>query len=140
MRTSMAAMAVAFMLAGQAHAASSQCEANYKEEGGFLTGRSFTSWVVHPAKTPQDTFRTVQVGFVKAGFKVLNVDKDLMLLTAEQPTMAGNVATSLVFSVVVEPSGKGSKVSTTMKSPPGKALSAKAVKASVCSVVDDAGK
>jgi hypothetical protein len=119
--------------------AQAQCEANYRQDGSYFAGRTFSSWGVHPAKAPAATFRSLQVGFAKSGLKVVNVDKDLMMLTAEQASMSDGKPMALTFTVLVEPAGKGSKVTSTIKSPPTKALSADAVRASVCAVIRDSG-
>ena len=120
-------------LAGVAQASTEQCRANFGQTGNLFAGRVFTTWFELPAESQADVYKRYYTQVAKRGLKIVNADKDMGIITSEQVTNGHKCdPTTLDFSTVIEPSGKGSKVTITMKSPPGKAISEKAVIDSFC--------
>jgi hypothetical protein len=126
---------------GDVLAARPACELNYKQEGGFLIGRRFTTWdVVADVRTP-DAFKRIYVEGVKSGLKVANSDKEMGLLSFEQSN-AGVTDTGqqvdLPWNVTVEEEGAGSKITVSKTTPGGYATSKDFQIKSMCAVIDAA--
>lgn len=121
-------------LAGVAQANTEQCKANFTQTGNLFGGRTFTTWFELPAESQPDVFKRYYAQVAKSGLKIVNADRDMGIITSVQTTNGyKGDPTTLDFSTVIEPSGKGSKVTITMKSPPGKAIGRDAVVNSFCS-------
>lgn len=106
------------MLAGTV-GAKPACEANYKQEGSFLAGRRFSTFEVLPGVKPADAFKRVYAEMVKSGFKVTNSDKEMGILTAEYVATHNGASIGLPLNVMLEPEGKGLKVSVNKTTPAG---------------------
>ena len=107
---------------GDAGPARRQCEANYSQEGGFIAGRTFSSWgeVAVPMGT---AYKRIYMEMMKAGLKISSSDKELGMLTGEQHVTVQGRPTALPVNVVIEEAGAGAKVTVTKTTPSGYATS-----------------
>jgi len=114
-----------------------QCEANYTQEGGFIAGRTFSSWgdVAVPADV---AYKRIYMEMMKAGLKIASSDKDLGMLTGEQHVTVQGKPTALPVNVVIEESGAGSKVTVTKTTPSGYATSKGYQIEYLCQLIDTA--
>jgi hypothetical protein len=123
------------LVAGQAMAADKpQCETNYKKEGSFFAGRRFMTWG-EVSKPPEQAFKLIYQESVKSGLKVVNSDKDMGVLSLEQNVQLDGKQVSLPWNVLIEASGKGSKISVTKTTPSGYATGEDFQIRSMCSVI-----
>lgn len=53
------ALALAALCGSAVAADKPACEANYKQEGGFLSGRQFSTWEVLPNMAPEAAFKKI---------------------------------------------------------------------------------
>lgn len=114
------------------------CETNYKQEGGFLSGRQFSTWDVLPNVSPETAFKKIYAEGVKSGLKVANSDKEMGMLSFEQNQTSGNKQVSLTWNVAVEAEGKGSKITVSKMTPAGYATGQGYQIKSMCAVIDSA--
>lgn len=121
-------------------AAAEQCEANFKQEGSFFAGRRFSTWADVPAVSPAIAYKRIYVDVLKSGLKVTSADKEMGLIAAEQNEVLNNSPISLPWNIVIEQSGKGSKISVTKATPPTYATSQDFQIKSMCSVILDLSK
>lgn len=118
------------------------CTANFKQEGGYIAGRRFSTWEVVPGVTPAVAFKRIYMEGVKSGLKVTSSDEKMGILQFEQ-TNAGKSFTSdsivnLPWSVSIEAEGKGVRISITKTTPPAYATGKDYQIKSMCAVVDAA--
>lgn len=120
-------------IAGIAGADEGQCRGNFRQEGSFFTGRTFSSWYVLPSESPQVAYKRLYAGIAKSGLKIVNADREMGIISSEQATVGGDgSAATLDYSTVIEAEGKGSKVTITLKSPPTKAMGQASVIDAIC--------
>lgn len=141
MRISTIAVAALLFAAGaaQAEPAAPQCQVNYKQEGGLLTGRRFTTFAdvdVPPAKA----FKTLYGEVLKTGFRMASSDKDMGTLNAEQLTNYDGQAVTIPWNILIEAHGAGSRITVAKSTPPGYPTSEKGQRLMMCSVMDSAKK
>jgi hypothetical protein len=134
------AMTVLLAMAGTAAAADPACKTNYTQEGGFLSGRTFSTWEVMPTVKPADAYKRIHAGGIKAGLRVSLADKEAGALSFEQTSTLRRQPINLPWNIVIEPEGKGSKVTVSKSTPSGYATSEDAQIGSMCAVIDSARK
>lgn len=121
------------LVSGLAGASEAQCRQNYTQTGSFFAGRVFSSWYEWPDVPTGEAYRRYYALTAKGGLKIVQADREMGVITAEQATVGGDgSAATLDFSTVIEPSGKGSRITATIKSPPGKAMGRDAVINAIC--------
>ncbi len=119
--------------------AAKQCESNFKQEGSFFAGRRFSTWGDVPV-SPAIAYKRIYVDALKSGLKVTSAEKEMGLISAEQSEMLNNSPVSLPWNIVIEQSGKGSKISVTKTTPPTYATSQDYQIRAMCSIIDDVTK
>lgn len=132
---------VALMLTvSSSHAfAAKQCETNFKQEGSFFAGRRFSTSGDVPV-SPAIAYKRIYVDLLKSGLKVTNSEKEMGLISAEQNEVLNNSPVLLPWNVVIEQSGKGSKISVTKTTPPTYATSQDYQIKAMCSIIEDITK
>ncbi|TZF90671.1 hypothetical protein [Cognatilysobacter lacus] len=138
--TSLFIAAAALGAAAPALAEVAQCDANYHQEGSFLSGRRFTTYgdVQVPAAK---VFKTLYAEVLKTGFRVAASDKEMGTINAEQLTNDGAQQVTIPWNIVVEArKDGGSRITVVKSTPPGYATSEKAQHTMMCSVIDSAKK
>ena len=138
----MLTMAVLLAMAGTATAADPACKTNFKQEGKFMTGRSFTTWDVVPGVSVSTAFKRIYTEGTKSGLRVASSDEKVGVISFEQPNggvdLAGVKAT-LPWDVVVEAQGKKDvEITVTKTTPGGRAASQDFQITSMCAVIDAA--
>lgn len=136
----MLAMTMLLAMAGTAVAADPGCKTNFTQEGGLLSGRTFTTWEVLPTVKPGDAFSRIQAGGIKAGLRVGAADKSAGILSFEQTGTLRRTPINLPWNVVIAAEGKGSKITVSKSTPSGYASSKDSQLGSMCAVIDSARK
>ncbi|GAB3381382.1 hypothetical protein GCM10027432_08830 [Lysobacter fragariae] len=114
------------------------CQANYKQEGSFFGGRSFSTFDVLPGVSRDVAFKRVYTELMKSGFKVTSSDKGMGVLTAEYVATHNGGSVSLPVNVVIEPEGKSVKVNISKTTPGGYATSEDFQIKQMCAIIDTA--
>lgn len=120
------------------------CDENYQQTGSFFDGRTFTTWAQIDV-APKDAFKRAYRALVKAGLLVVNANADVGVLSLEQSVsvvdpLGNSTPGKIVWSVAIDSSGKGSKITVT-KTTPAKYSTSRAFQIkSLCSVVSSAAK
>jgi hypothetical protein len=138
----MLTMTVLLAMAGTATAADPACKTNFKQEGKFMTGRSFSTWDVVPGVNVSTAFKRIYTEGTKSGLRVASSDEKVGVISFEQPNggvdLAGVKAT-LPWNVVIEAQGKKDvKITVTKTTPGGYATSQDFQITSMCAVIDAA--
>lgn len=139
----MTAMTAAMLaMAGTATAADPACKTNFKQEGRYITGRSFTTWDTVPGVSVSTAFKRIYAEGTKSGLRVASSDEKVGVISFEQPNggvdFGGDKAT-LPWNVVIEPQGKKDvKITVTKTTPGGYATSQDFQITSMCAVIDAA--
>ncbi len=135
------AMTMLLAMAGTAAAADPACKTNFKQEGKFMTGRSFSTWDTVPAVSVSTAFKRIYMEGTKSGLRVASSDEKAGVISFEQPNggvdLAGDKAT-LPWNVVIEPQGKNVKITVTKTTPGGFPTSTDFQITSMCAVIDAA--
>ncbi|MEQ1514660.1 MAG: hypothetical protein ABL934_18545 [Lysobacteraceae bacterium] len=136
------AMTVLLAMAGTATAADPACKTNFKQEGKYFTGRSFTTWDVVPGVSVSTAFKRIYTEGTKSGLRVASSDEKVGVISFEQPNggvdLGGDKAT-LPWNVVIEAQGKKDvKITVTKTTPGGYATSQDFQITSMCAVIDAA--
>ena len=118
--------------------AGEQCMDHYSKEGSFFSGRSFKSWADYPKTPPKTAFARVYREVVKQGFKINTADKEVGVISAQQ-NVTGSAAT-VPLNVMVEPEGKGSKVSLTFQTQGGLTVGEAGLQRGFCDILGAVGK
>lgn len=138
MRKLLATMALLAMT-GTALAADPPCKTNFKQEGKFMTGRTFTTWDVVPGVSVATAFKRIYSEGTKSGLRVVSSDQNAGTISFDQPNggvdLAGAKAT-LPWNVVIEAQGKAVKISVTKTTPGGYSTSTDFQITSMCAVID----
>lgn len=119
-------------LAGQA------CLEHYSKEGSLFSGRSFKAWQAFPAVAPKAAFAQVYREVVRQGYKINSSDKDIGVISAQQ-NVTGSSAT-VPLNLMVEPQGKGSKVSVTFQTQGGLTVGEEGLQKGFCDILGAVGK
>ncbi len=119
------------------------CVTNFKQEGSFMSGRTFSTWDTVPGVSVSTAFKRIYSEGVKSGLKVSSSDEKMGAIVFEQAnagTTFGANATmvSLPWNVFIEPEGKNVKVSVTKNTPASLASSKSFQIKSMCGVIDAA--
>ena len=134
------AMTALLALAGSAMAADPACKTNFKQEGKFMTGRSFTTWDVVPGVSVSAAFKRIYMEGTKSGLRVASSDEKAGVISFEQPNGGvdlGGAKATLPWNVVIEPQGKKDvKITVTKTTPGGFATSTDFQITSMCAVID----
>lgn len=112
------------------------CEEHYVKNGGYLSGRQFSSWDVAPNVAPADALKRIHAEGVKSGLKVANIDRELGSLSFEQVASGSGGPVNLPWNVLIEPEGTGSKITVAKTTPPGYATSEDFQIKSMCAVIE----
>jgi hypothetical protein len=130
-----------FAIAGTAVAADPACKTNFKQEGKFMTGRSFTTWDTVPGVSVSTAYKRIYAEGTKSGLRVESSDEKAGVISFEQPNggvdFTGAKAT-LPWNVVIEPQGKNVKITVTKTTPGGFSTSTDFQITSMCAVIDAA--
>ncbi len=125
-----------------AAAGQSGCTANYKQEGGYLMGRRFSTWDVVPGVTMAAAYKRIYMEGVKSGLKVSSSDEKMGAIVFEQANAGSSFGSdqmlNIPWNVFIEPEGKGVKISVTKSTPPAYATSKDFQLKSMCAVIDGA--
>lgn len=119
------------------------CATNYKQEGGYMSGRRFSTFEVLPDVAPDVAYKRIYQGGIKAGLSVGQADKEMGIINFQQ-TGAGSTFTgngqqvTIPWNVAIEAEGKGSRITVSKLTPPSYATSADAQKQMMCNVIDEA--
>ncbi|TXH66221.1 MAG: hypothetical protein E6Q88_12370 [Lysobacteraceae bacterium] len=116
------------------------CKTNFKQEGGFMGGRTFTTWDVVPV-APAVAFKRIHLEGVKSGLQVGSSDKESGTIVFSQVNagvVANGAQVSVPWNVLIEPEGKGSKITVTKSTPGGFSTSKDFQMTSMCAVIDAA--
>jgi hypothetical protein len=136
------AMTVLLAMAGTAVAADPACKTNFKQDGKFMTGRSFTTWDTVAGVNVSTAYKRIYAEGTKSGLRVASSDEKAGVISFEQPNggvdLAGSKAT-LPWNVVIEPQGKKDvKITVTKTTPGGYPTSQDFQITSMCAVIDAA--
>lgn len=139
MRRLLAMMALLAMT-GTALAADPACKTNFKQEGKFITGRTFTTWDVVPGVSVATAYKRIYSEGTKSGLRVASSDQTAGVISFEQPNggvdLTGAKAT-LPWNVVIEPEGKKDvRITVTKTTPGGFSTSTDFQITSMCAVID----
>lgn len=132
------AVAASMLAAGTAQAEKPQCETNYKQEGGFLTGRTFTTSADVQGTTAAAAFKKIYLGAAKSGLRIASADKDIGVISAEQVSNDSKGQITVPWNITVEQIKGATRVSVSKTTPPGYATSAGAQMQGMCAVVQAA--
>ena len=137
----MLAMTMLLAMAGTAVAADPACKSNFKQEGKFMTGRSFSTWDTVAGVNVSTAYKRIYMEGTKSGLRVVSSDEKAGVISFEQPNggvdLAGSKAT-LPWNVVIEPQGKSVKITVTKTTPGGFPTSTDFQITSMCAVIDAA--
>lgn len=118
------------------------CVANYKQEGSFMSGRTFSTWDVVPGVSLSTAFKRIYTEGVKSGLKVSSSDEKMGSIVFEQAnagtTFGAQNMVSLPWNVFIEPEGKNVKVSVTKTTPASLSSTKEFQIKSMCAVIDAA--
>jgi hypothetical protein len=139
MRRLLATM-VLLAMTGTALAADPACKTNFKQEGKFITGRTFTTWDVVPGVSVATAYKRIYSEGTKSGLRVASSDQAAGVISFEQPNggvdLTGAKAT-LPWNVVIEPEGKKDvRITVTKTTPGGFSTSTEFQITSMCAVID----
>lgn len=126
------------LAAGAAQAEPKACEANYKQEGGFLTGRRFSTWGDVSGTSVAAVYKKLYTEAVKTGFRIASADKEMGLISAEQLTSNGKGQIAIPWNFAIEQVKTGTRVTVSKTTPPGYATGEDAERRMLCSVIDSA--
>lgn len=135
------AMIVLFAMASTAAAADPACKTNFKQEGEFMTGRSFTTWDVVKGVSVSAAYKRIYTEGTKSGLRVASSDEKAGVISFEQPDGGTDLAGSnanLPWNVVIESHGKNVKISVAKTTPGGYPTSRDFQSTSMCAVIDAA--
>lgn len=133
-----AVLAVSMGIAGRAYAEKPQCEANYQQQGGFLTGRTFSTWGDVAGSTQAAAFKKVYLVAAKSGLRIASADKDIGVISAEQVSNDAKGQMTVPWNITVEQVKGMTRVSVSKTTPPGYATSAEAQMQGMCAVIEAA--
>ena len=136
------AMTALLALAGSAMAADPACKTNFKQQGKYMTGRSFTTWETVPGVSVSTAFKRIYAEGTKSGLRVVSSDEKSGVISFEQPNGGvdlGGAKATLPWNVVIEPQGKKEvKITVTKTTPAGFSTSTDFQITSMCAVIDSA--
>jgi hypothetical protein len=136
------AMTALLALAGSALAADPACKTNFKQQGKYMTGRSFTTWDTVPGVSVSTAFKRIYAEGTKSGLRVVSSDEKSGVISFEQPNGGvdlGGAKATLPWNVVIEPQGKKEvKITVTKTTPAGFSTSTNFQITSMCAVIDGA--
>ena len=137
------AMTMLLAMAGTAVAADPACKSNFKQEGKFMIGRSFSTWDTVSGVNVSTAYKRIYTEGTKSGLRVASSDENVGVIAFEQPNggvdLAGSKAT-LPWNVAIEPQGKSVKIRVTKTTPGGYPTSTDFQITSMCAVIDAARK
>jgi hypothetical protein len=108
------------------------CEAHFTNEGSFLAGHKFSTWVEMPGVAKADAFSRTSVALSKDGYTIVSADKEGGIISASQSVSFGKGSTAPLV-VVVEPSKtSGSKLTATFRTGGGQTAKAEIVRTKLC--------
>jgi hypothetical protein len=124
-------------LVASAHAFAVPCDENFSSSGNFFTGSVYKTWAELPGIKPDNAYRGAYLYTVKDGWKILQADKDLGIISAAQGVSYGNGKT-VPLNIAVEKSDTGAKISITYSTPGGTASPEDAIRTHFCKTVASA--
>lgn len=135
------AMTMLLAMAGTAVAADPACKTNFKQEGKFMTGRSFTTWDTVAGVNVSAAYKRIYAEGTKSGLRVASSDEKAGVIAFEQPNGGVDLAGSKVdlpWNVVIEAQGKNVKITVTKTTPGGYPTGKDFQITSMCAVIDAA--
>jgi hypothetical protein len=128
-------------MAATAVAADPACKRNFKQEGEFMAGRSFTTWDTVPGVNVSTAFKRIYMEGTKSGLRVASSDENAGVISFEQPNGGADLAGAKAgptWNVLIEPQGKSAKITVTKTIPGGFPTSTDFQITSMCAVIDAA--
>ncbi len=119
--------------------AAGDCKSNFKQEGNYLSGRSFSTWGIVPNVSVSTAFKRIYTEGTKSGLRVVSSDEKNGAISFDQPNGGvdlGGVKATLPWNVVLEPQGKNLKITVTKTTPGGFSTSKEYQVTSMCAVID----
>jgi hypothetical protein len=113
------------------------CTGHFTKEGSFLTGRTYSTWLLAPSTTKDDAFSRVSVAIAKDGWSITSSDKATGIISAATSVTVGKGSTA-PLTVVVEGSGAGSKLTATFHTAGGQAASEDTTRSKLCTYLSAA--
>ncbi|HRO32842.1 MAG TPA: hypothetical protein PLQ03_05450 [Brevundimonas sp.] len=108
-----------------------ECEANFRSEGSFFSGRRYTTSQTFPAPA-EAVYRRAYAAMVQEGWAIRSSDREMMVISATTEVSFGSGKTA-PLNIIVEPTGDGSRVSMTFSISGG--LSASDPRGNMCSLM-----
>jgi hypothetical protein len=108
------------------------CDAHFTNEGSFLAGHKFSTWVEMPTVAKNDAFSRTSIALSKDGYTIVSSDRDGGIISASQSVSFGKGSTAPLM-VIVEPlNTNGSKLMATFRIGGGQTVKAEIVRAKLC--------
>jgi hypothetical protein len=119
------------------------CATNYKQDGGLMAGRRFSTFEVLPDVAPDVAYKRIYQGGIKAGLSVGQADREMGVINFQQTGAGSTIGgkgqqVTIPWNVAIEAEGKGSRITVSKLTPPSYPTSADAQKQMLCNVVDEA--
>ncbi len=125
----------AFIISPTVLADNNQCENNFTEEGGFFSGKTFKTSAEFSGVKKDKAYKNVYLYTVKNGYKIIESDKEMGIISASQNVSYGKGKTA-PLNIIVEELGKSdSKVSITYAVSGGVTSPSNAVKEYFCNTL-----
>ena len=123
-------------VAGGADAPSTgaDCAANFKMEGNFLAGKKYSTWTEYAAVSKADLFSRVVTNVAKDGWTINSSDKETGIISASSTVSYGKGSVA-PLTIVIEPSGNGSKATATFHVGGGQTAKEATVRDKICSYI-----
>lgn len=111
------------------------CEAHYKTEGSFLTGKKFSTWAEYANTSKAEAYTRIYANLAKDGWNIVNADKDAGIISVSQAVSFGKGATA-PLTIVIESAGSGSKATASFRTSGGQLTSGDTLRTKLCAYLD----
>ena len=112
------------------------CVKNFKVKGGFLTGKTYSTWQEFPQIPRMTAFKRAYAYVIKDGWTITQADKDLGVVSGSKAVGSS----SETLNVLIEDLQKGCKVTLTHMIPPGAAAGKAELQGLFCGLLEAVGK
>lgn len=129
--------ALAITASTQAFSSEPQCKTNFTKKGGFLKGRTFSTWAILDDIPKDVAFKKAYLQTTKDGWKISSSDENMGIISAGNEVSYGK-GKSAPLNIIVEQNGEGSKISINFSTSGGISASKKNVIRSFCGTIDSA--
>jgi hypothetical protein len=127
------ALSSAFVTAHADEAADAKdCQAHFTTEGGFLTGRKYSTWIELADVTKADAYSRVYASIAKDGWSIASSDKEAGIISAAQNVSYGK-GSQAPMVVIVEATKSGSKLTATFRTGGGQSAKEETIRTKLCS-------